>query len=63
MTGTQKDSQGAHELDSDSSPSCSQTWSDPPASVPEVEASFGQGQNFRLREERAMDLQGFRMVC
>jgi hypothetical protein len=57
MTGTQEDGQGAHELGSDSSPS------DPPASVPGVEASFGQGQIFGLREESAVVVQGFRMVC
>lgn len=56
---TQEDGQGAHELGSDSSPGCSRTCSDPPV----VEASFGQGKNFNLREESAVDLQDGRMVC
>lgn len=59
-----QDGQGAHELGSDSSPSCSRTYSDPPAVIfPEVEASFGQGMNLSLREESAVGLHGGGMVC
>lgn len=61
MTGAQEDGQGAHELGSNSSPSCLRTCSDPPASLPEVEASIEQGRNFGLREESAVNLQGGRV--